>query len=370
MKTPKVNPDNELLLKVLTVASDMLKLEKVFTPCSYNSSLVEWSQSHLEDVGQRIALNLGCEFKDNGLRITTEAGFYYNINLASEGNAGELLKCLKQELSKTYKDPEVKGTVSRPYELDKRNWNDLAESFDNDEQILECSDYIMACENLEQAQLHLERFKTTEPDNTKAITKLTNMVTQWNEHVIAWQGIYKIGLMTNYKRLAEVKKERALDTLASENELIKSMVKESADSQVDFLSNTSPRRIYDLFKKFGIEPTNDIDLYLSLQAAETIRTTITSATLIWNETHDQPIGSMPGGLKYKDFDAYLLHLQMAVKDKTAKFNSEYLKKDGHLKSMSHRSRQRMYVTAQSIKSDNNLIEAITRNAETIKKYTT
>lgn len=366
MKTPKVNPDNELLLKVLTVASDMLKLEKVFTPCSYNSSLVEWSQSHLEDVGQRIALNLGCEFKDNALRVQTEAGFYYNINLASEGNAGKLLKCLKQELSKTYKDPEVKGTLSRPYELDKRNWNDLAESFDNADQILECSDYIMACENLEQAQLHLERFKTTEPDNKKAIAKLTNMVAQWNEHVIAWQAIYKIGTMTDYKRLVEVKKERAINTLANENESIKALIEGYDDT---LLRNTSSRKIYDLFKMFGIEPVNNINLYISLQAAETIKTTMASDALIWNEAHDQVIGSEPGGLKYKDFDAYLLHLQAALKDKTSKFNSAYLKKDGSSKTMSHRQRQRMYADSQNLKSDTSLIEVISKNAKTIKKYT-
>lgn len=367
MKTPKINPENEFLLRTLTVICDMLALEKVFEPDPYNTRRIIYSQSHLDEVGGRIAENLNARYHNCSIYATNETQSY-SIAL-QEGKPQEMLKDLKCLIQKTFRVPGIKVNMPKDYEFNPKHWREIAEQFESADEILTSREYLIPCENLEQAQIHLNKFKEQEPDNKKAIQNLTNTVVQWAEHVKIWSEIHAIANTIDYVALAEVKKERATDKLANENKVIKTMIESDALNRENmFLQYVRPRAIYDTFKKFDLEPVNDLNLYLSLQAAETINTETESDTLIWNELHDQVIGKKPGGLKFKTFDNYLLYLQIKAKDLSCKIQDDFYKKNGCVKSLSHRKYQELDRLKANLKKDNFFIDLLIKNEQTINNY--
>lgn len=357
MKKPNINKQDEFLINILTTASDVLKTKEAFNPIT--KDYFNRNDEALEIAGAEIAESLSGRYENQTLYTNNEIG-EYALCLANNTIDSTLTE-LKKTIAKTWKTSWSKPSLKKDYIIQPNAYYTIACYFTSAEEILECNDYLIACENLEQAMIHLEKF--TQENNAKAIKDLTNLVARYKEDVDSWLGIYKKGLDIDYVALAERKAEKAIDTLANENEEIKKLLKENTE----FLY-ASARGVYDLFKSFSLEPVNNIAMYKGLRIVEGIH--ICHLPDIIERDEDGNITSrISGARRYLNVDDYIKDLEKNIDEAKVFIETTYHKKDGSLKKLGYGKKYQEHRQKtnrlESLKVD---LAFVIRNEKGITKY--
>lgn len=383
----KIQTDkNTYLLTCLEIACKTLKEQEVFTPTHEGSTSFHFVPSHVNEVGESIAKTLqNCRYHDMRLILTGE-DFSYAVDLRS---VETMKKELEQEIridwsKKCYRQKggddwgytiqsKFPGNSIPTFEyyLNPKNYRALAESFNSAEEITEDIDCINVANNLESAKnalkLLMEGTETlSTASNKNQIKHAQSMVDLWQEHVTAWEQIYKIGLTLDYDELAKWKHEQELNKQAEENEAICAL--HGAEHLV--LGYTSKRDMFDLFTKYGVKPVNDVNVIVSLKVAEEINTEV-KYEHEWKqlENGEQEMVGTHEVKRYRDFDEYLSDHKLTYQVDKKEFSDKYiLKKTGGYKIVSHRERGRRDGEKARLEKDSLFIDALMRNEQEIKKY--
>ena len=192
---------NDLLTSLLYI-DKRVKEEKIFEIRPDKSFTIP-DDEHFDKVGNEIAAELNGRYENRQLHIFNDIG-EYTINLESS-QPETFIKALKAPLPQSNKFTK---SMPKIFELNPKTWYGIACQFESAEEVLTGIEYTTVDDNLHEAHRHLIKLQEEQPDNVKAIAKLTAMVKMWEEHVAAWKGIYYTASRIDYVALAKTKKEQ------------------------------------------------------------------------------------------------------------------------------------------------------------------
>jgi len=194
----------------------------------------------------------------------------------------------------------------------------LAWCYESKEALLNEQEYVFARENLETAKKALQNIIDNYTDKNKAtiIKNHKNMVDLWQTHVNAWDKVAAIEV--NYERVKEIKLQEALQIEADNSPECKHI--QSTYNILTEKEHLSTLSVLQLFKKYDIEPTKDMDIFICLLIADKINNPDHFYRRKWSN-------SLPL------FDKFMQYKEIQLKDKQIEIKDKFLKKDGQPKKM-------------------------------------
>lgn len=369
MKTTKLfetetqRRENRLLntLETINTAIFTEKLFPTFTPGAKHKNYCKlYDKEHAQAMVKKLCDNLNLRGNGEKIYVTDEnSSFSFFIT-----NTPVLLADLKKEISinRALKPIFSKSSPNKEYWLTMKP-RELAEIFDSLEDFMNDQDHLNCRQNLQTAINGLQMLKQNNPGEKAQIKGLENMVKLWQSHCDVWDQVSEIAKNTDYTEIKAVNEDRRINDLVENNEAVKLL-----HPQIDNISTsyTSHRDIYELFKNAGLEPVNDINLYVSLKAAYDIQKEQVNVPT-WNPDHSNVTGER-WEQKYTSFDDYLKALQTELKEQTEAFNDKYrLKKTGMYKSVPHRERGYRDIQERKIERQNAWLGLVIKNEFQIKK---
>lgn len=240
------------------------------------------------------------------------------------------------------------------------------QDFDTREAILESNERLACIGNLEAAKKQLEFYtniantpasSSLKPSEVKqAISKSKKMIELWQPFVDAWTKTVEDSQHEDFYKWVENRKDQDLTTECQKNELLSAINQQANDNFItnSFNKYMSNRDVYDLFKKYNVEITSDMDVFNSLLIADYVNAKERKYYSDFKESGD--------------LEAFKVWLKDNIVKNQAIVDGFKSKKTGLLKSLSNSQRQQYHSANMKASDFNRVLEFVVKNNRTILEF--